>query len=294
MVSIIKKLLYLIFGEWNGLQNFVAPSVLIYMFERQSFFHWFVNLLTYQIFYLPVVLYITVLIFVGFMMLKAAVQWKNIVCKRTGKLHGKLGRDLLLPLFIKMHHWLFSILVLLMLVYVLRNGYAYFYKNHVSMYKIYFWIVRLSTAFFCFYIYMLLDVAVPLIKNGHSLRRAERFLRSYFFCRPAQALLLYGVQFILIFLTIYIFRYAVQIIDSFNESGLLFNSPMPVRTVFKDARTLGQMISNFAILPLAYIFSNLLYSPLMFILKLGFEHAKISPIHHQDYAAKKKNCQTTR
>lgn len=275
----IKKFLYLMFGEWNGVQNFLAPSLLIFMFDYQSFFQWLVNLLTYQIFYLPVALYAAVLMFLVLIMLKAVAQWKNTICKEDVKLKKKLGRDLLVPLFIRFHQWLFAILTLMMIVYVLRNGYAYFYKTHVSMYKIYFWIVRLSVVYITLYVYMLLDVAVPLVKKGHSLKSAERYLICYIFCKPVQALLRYFLQFILILFTIQIFRYFVIFVERYNDMGLLFMSELPVRIVFKDAQSTVQVLANVMILLGGFLLSNLLYSPLMYVLKLGFEHTKLTTRH---------------
>jgi len=275
-VSKIKKIWYLLFGEWNGVQNFVAPAVLIFMFEPQSFFQWLVNVLTYQSYYLPIALYIVSLIYIGFIMLKAYAQWHNTICKKSEKPEGKLGRDLLIPLIIRFHQWLFALLTLMMVVYVLRNGYSYFYQKHVSVYKIYFSIVTFAAIYVSIYIYMLLDVAVPLIKRGHSLQKAERCLHLFIIKRPEQALLKYAVQFILIFASIFIFRYVIQQIDNFNSLGLLFMSENPVRIMFKDAQTIGQLIFNILLLPIGFLLSNLLYSPLMYILKMGFERVKFT------------------
>lgn len=258
------------------MQNFVAPSVLIFSFELQSFFQWIVKLLTYQIYYLPLALYVLTLLFIGFILLKATVQWHNIPCRKTGIRKCKLGRDLLMPLFIKFHYWLFIILSIMMLVYVLRNGYAYFYHNHISLYSAYFWIVRASVVYFSIYVYMLLDIAVPLIKRGHSLQKAERCLVLYIYSRPLQALLKYALQFVLIFASIYVFRFVIEQFRSFALSGLFFTQENPLGINFPDAQSMRQLMINILVLPLGFLLSNLLYIPLMYLMKLSFESLNIT------------------
>jgi len=272
----IRKFLYLMFGEWNGFQNFLAPAVLIFMFDYQSFFQWLVNMLTSQIYYLPVAMYFIVLVFLGLIMLKAVAQWTSYANPADVKVRKKLGRDLLIPLFIRFHQWLFAVLTLMMIVYVLRNGFAYFYKTHVSMYKIYFWIVRLSFVYVAFYVYVLLDVVVPMIKKGHSFKSSERYLLCLIFCRPVKALLKYFLQFIIILATIQLFRFGIRIIENSNDLGLLFMSELPIRVIFREAHSIGQVLVNLLIVVSGFLLSNLLYSPLMYLLKLGFEHSKLS------------------
>jgi len=86
----IKKFLYLIFGEWNGLQNIILPAVIIFLFDYVSFSKWLIGTITYQRFYLPVFFYLIALQYVMFLTMKAAVQWQHLAGKHSESVKGKL------------------------------------------------------------------------------------------------------------------------------------------------------------------------------------------------------------
>ncbi len=58
------------FGAWNGIQVFVYPTLILYMLDSVSWFTGFSNLLTIKQYHLPLSLFLLILFYMGFLIVK--------------------------------------------------------------------------------------------------------------------------------------------------------------------------------------------------------------------------------
>jgi hypothetical protein len=289
LVRVIKRILYLLFGEWNGVQNFAAPAVFAFLFDKTSFIQWIAVLLSYQRYYLPIFLYSIFLLYMLMLIIKAIVQWDNCTCEQ--KIHRKvrMWRDFLVPLIIRFHKWLLAFITLLMFIYILKAIYIFFYRTSLPLMTIYINLARIAFISGIIYVYLLCDVTIPLLKKGHNFERSQVFFHKYLVREWKSVLIFYCGQLVLILLSIWIFLKVTDFLALTGGLGIVYGGKQAVVLKFLEVRNLGDLMGNTLLLPFAYVFSNVLYSPLMLALKWAFDHYKKRNRDTLVYAEKKKN-----
>lgn len=272
----IKKLLYCIFGEWNGIQNLILLNVLIFLFDKATFSEWIIGLVSHQRYYLPLFFYLLILIFMIFILTKAAVQWMehSKIKSRIGK--PRLVKDVLLPLTVNLHYGLFLILFSLVIVFVLKLGFEFVYGASLPFFSLFMFIIRLSMIFCILYTYSLLEVVIPLIRRGHSFERAQRCFYLRLVKNWTHSLPVIAIQIFLIVISILLFRNLIRYLDEFNSVGLFSPIGSPLLLRFSEGKSVVQIIINTGLLSVGFLISNLLYSPLMLLIKKAFTLLKIN------------------
>jgi hypothetical protein len=275
-VSRIKRLLHLVFGEWNGVQNFIAPSVIGFLYDRVSFFKWIGSILTYQRYYLPIFFYIITLCIIAFCLLKAFTQWNNDNTKATKLIDRKVGKDLLLPLTIEMHKWLVLFLTAMMIVFVVKNAFNFIYRTNVPVFTLYNALFRFSLIILIVFLYAFLDFIIPVIRRGHSFEKATRYFYLYLIKRWKHVLPIYLVQILWIFISVLLFQIIIDYI-LLGMNYLVTNViKKPLLINFSSVHNISQLVKNTIIIPVTFLISNVIYSPLVYILKKGFERFRIT------------------
>ena len=284
----IKKLLYLVFGEWNGLQNIIASSVFIFLFDHVSLGKWIFASLTHQREYLPVFFYLLAVQFIIFLSIKAAVQWKHYTAKKPAQNKAILGRDLLQPLIILIHKWLLGFLVTIIFVYVFKNIYVYLYKSGLPLITTYLIIIKLGLLISLIYIFALLQFSIPLIYKGRSFKKVQTYFHGYVNKHWKKVLPLYLVQILWIYASILLFKFCIDQIAILNGLDTMKIISRPLLIKFSEVNSLSQYVANTLILSLGFLLSNLLYCPFIFLTKKGFNyfHFLITPL--SDYATEKE------
>jgi hypothetical protein len=270
-VTVIKRILYLLFGEWNGVQNFAAPAVFAFLFDKVSFLQWLSALLTYQRQYLPLFLYLCFLMYMLLMIVKAMVQWENCNPAKTFRHQVKLGRDFLFPLIIRMHKWLLIFITIAIFIYVLKNVYVFMYKASLPLMTIYMSMARIGFIAGMLYVYLLCDVTIPYIKKGHNFERAMDFFHKYLIKKWKFTLLYYANQFMIVMLSILLFKVILDALTVSNWLGIFGRGVTPLQLNFAEVHSVRDLIGNVMIFPIAFLFSNALYSPLMILVRWIFD-----------------------
>jgi hypothetical protein len=251
-------------------QNFAAPAVFAFLFDKMSFLQWISTLLSYQRYYLPLFLYLAFLMYMMLLVVKAMVQWDNCSSARCFRHKVKLGRDFLLPLIIRMHKWLLTFITIMIFIYVLKNVYVFMYKTSLPLMTIYINLARVAFIAGILYIYLLCDVAIPYIKKGHNFERALSYFHRYLAKKWKFTLLYYANQFMVITLSILLFKVVIDALVRTNGFGMLSRGDEPLLLKFTEVHSIRDLIGNIMVLPIAFLFSNALYSPIMLFVRWGF------------------------
>lgn len=276
MNKIVNAIPYLIFGEWNGVQNFVAPTLLLFMFDQYNFINWITALLTYQRFYIPLFVYIIVIFSIVFLCLKVLVQWKRETESNRPKANVRVFNDVIFPYIIKLHKWLFVFFTVFVLIYVIKGGYGFIYRESFPLFTVYFWTLRIGTAALTLYTFALLEVAIPIIRKGRSLNQAQSYFHLLIIKRWKRVLPILIVQLLWIYVSVLLFTLAINQLQNINDLGYFTTNGKPLEIVVKNVNNVGQFVNNVIILLGAFMISNLLYSPLMLLVNKGFHHFKLN------------------
>jgi hypothetical protein len=239
----------------------------VFLFDRLSFLKWASGLLTYQRYFLPMFLYLILLMFTALLVIKLKVQWDN--CPET-ECKGKdvrLGRDFLLPMTIRIHKWLLTFLTVMMFIYVLKTLYVFMFRTALPLMTIYIHLVRYTAIVAIIYIYLLCDCVIPMVKKGRSLERAIACFNVFLVKKWKFTIIYYANQIILIMLSIFIFRVLINWLANSETYNLLLAGEPSMLFRFVQVETIPQFLRNVMIFPLAFILSNLLFSPIVLTMR---------------------------
>lgn len=275
MNKLVKSILHLIFGEWNGVQNFVAPSVLLFLFNQYSIINWITGMLTFQRFFLPLFVYVIVLFSVIFLCIKVMVQWNNDNAVKI-KPGVNAYKDLLLPFIFKIHVWLVVFMTAILLIFILKSGFTFIYRRSFPLFIVYYWFTRISGIGITIYIFNLLEIAIPVIKRGRSFKWAQHYFHKVIIKHWKTAIPVLIVQLLWIFVSVLLFSFAIDQIQHFNQMGLIRSDGKPIEVFFLEVHTVNQFLSNTAWLLIAFLISNLMYSPLIYLINLGLKRFHLS------------------
>jgi len=272
MNKIIKNILYLIFGEWNGVQNFVAPTVMLSMFDQHSFLNWITGVLTFQRFFLPLFVYIVVLFSVIFLCLKVLVQWNQF----KADCRVSVIRDLILPFIIKLHKWLLAFLAVIMLVFIVKSGFTFTYRQSFPLFTVYYWILRVGAVALTLYIFTFMEFAIPIVKRNRSLSWAQIYFHKFILKHWKSVVPVLIVRLLWIYVSVLLFTLAIDQFQDLNDLGFFTTTGKPLELFCKNVHNIKQFLYNTVLLLGVFLFSNLLYSPIMFLVNKGLHHFKLT------------------
>lgn len=258
------------------MQNFVAPSVIGFLYDRVSFFKWVGSILTYQRYYLPLFFYIITLAIILFCIIKASVQWNNDKTYVTKLPERRLHKDLIQPLIINLHLWILMFLILMMLVFILKSTFNFVYRTNLPVFTLYSLLFRFTLISAMVFIYAFLSFIIPVIRKGHCYEKASNYYLQYLAKRWKHIVPIYLVQALWIYISILVFQILIDYLLTGVNLLTKNVTKQPLIIVFANDQNVWYQIKNTLIIPLTFLLSNVLYSPFVFILKKGFERFRIT------------------
>jgi hypothetical protein len=301
-MKLFKRIIAGIFADWNGLQNLLAPSALIFLFDEYSFINWITGIFSYHRYYIPLLLYCTFAMTMVFWMMKALFAWDRVksdaerekvpsevtviqdelVPSGVTVIQDKLrpertfGRDFLAPYLIHIHLLLLYFFTLFMLLYIVKGVYNAIWQGSFPFVPIAFWLLRIGFVAGFVYNYVLIDLYIPLVAKGHSWKRTQRYQTLRFRSR-ARAFLMVGiVQLVWIYVSVLVFKLIVNLLDSLIVIIGLGSPVTGVVISFLKVEGVWHFSINVMMLLTAFLVLNLLYYPLIILLNRGFEYFKIN------------------
>lgn len=238
-------------------------SVLLLLFDKASLGEWIVDVASFQRHYLPLFIFLITGLYMGFLMLKAAVQWTHVQPAEKSK--TRLGRDLLLPFTINLHRGLFIFLTSLMIVFVLKSLLVFAYGAPLPFFTYSVIIIKIGMLVGILYTYFFLHIAVPVIRRGHSFDTAENYFNLLIALRWKKLLPKFLVQLLLIFITLLAYKWLIDLLTYVQELGLLNYHGKPLLISFPAVESTRAMVLNTLLLAAGFLVSNLLYSPFLLL-----------------------------
>lgn len=266
-----------IFADWNGVQNIIAPSVMVFLFDEYTLINWFTGVFSYHRYYIPVMVYLLFLSAIVFFGTKALFAWEAVAdAKQLTNENQRFFKAYFIPYMLHMHKWLLIYLTSFMLVYVIKEFVGIVYAGSFPFVAIIFFILRYGFAAAFFYNYILIDLTIPIVKRGHSFHTALRYMRALITVRTKGFLLAVAIQLVWVYASILALKLLINLLDdtliilglSNASKGLLFS--------FFAVSNLYHFIINVMILLTAFLVLNLIYYPLIVLLRLGLKRVKLT------------------
>jgi len=195
-----RRIVWYIFRDWNGLQNLVMPSLLLYFFDEHSYARWIVNVLSLKSYFIPLLLYLVFGFGMVFILLKASVMWwfceggdpdKTVDVNRL--------KSWLAGFTVYAHILLGLYLSIFVLLYVAKHLLMWVQVEGFHLYKVYYGLLHFGLIGLFIYCYYLFVFALPVAKRGHGFRRTLRYFHLHIILRKRSQLPVIIVQLIWIY-----------------------------------------------------------------------------------------------
>ncbi|MEN6444835.1 MAG: hypothetical protein ABFC98_02175 [Candidatus Cloacimonas sp.] len=242
-----------LFGDYNGIQVFIAPITLLYWIDSKSLVSSATSLLSFRIHYLPLLSFLIIFAFVLYMLIKL-------------KLLYSCSSDEYLELLIQLNVSVMALVLIGLIIYALSNFIAYFYGIKGTIKSGLYLLLKIYTCILILYHYMSNVVLTPFYQKQYSYKYA---LKSFLIWARKNRLTLLSYAIVVILMVFFavriyeiVLQYAlipfINIIG--NQIGFSFQFQLYPFMALQD------IFSNFLVLVGAFLVSNLCFYPIIQLL----------------------------
>ncbi len=277
MLRVLKRIIAGIFADWNGVQNLLAPTLLIFLFDEYSFINWVTGIFSYHRYYIPVMLYLLFLSALIFFGLKALFAWEAETQKQGNSTSGKKFLSAyFVPYIMHIHKLLLLYLTVFMLIYVVKSIMHLILPGVFPYIPVVMFVLRYGFVVALMYNYALIDLSIPLVYKGHSFSRTLSYLKKLIGVKWKNFAIYGVVQSIWIYVSILLFKLVINLLDDILIILGLSNSTKGLVIHFFAVSNLYHFILNVLMLLTAFLVLNMLYYPMIILLKAGFSRVKFN------------------
>jgi len=252
MKSIRRQVLLPLFGEYTGIQVFLAPITLFYLIETDSLLSAATSLLSFRIHYFPLLAFSIILSFVLFIMIKMRL------------IHQESKTDYL-DSIIDLNISVIALVLIALIIYAVSNFLSYFYGINGTIKTAMHLLFKLYTSLIIMSSFMYGVMLAPYHKRNYGRKRAFQAIKAW--NRKNKLLLLrYGLVWVLIaiaatrfyqLLIQLVYDPAISIINDFWH--------IDIRLQLYSFKHVDDIFVNLFVCLLAFVISNLLFYPIIYV-----------------------------
>ncbi len=256
---IFESVVGVLFGEWNGIQIFLIPMTIFYLLDGLSVAHWISGLLTHRIHYLPLTIFLFLLLYVIFVILKRI----SFDFELNASIRGKRT---ILNFVIELHKQLIILVFMLVMVFMLSAFLKYFYNIHIHIRYIFLYITQVFCVMMIVYHYIMNMWLKYYLKAGYSRKRAWACL-LIFMRKDLGIFIRYSISLVLIMiLSVYLYRALILLIIAPGLDLITGTTGLKLQFHVSQYIAGSVVLGNVWVLFVAFLTSNLLFSPIVKIL----------------------------
>ncbi len=240
------------FGKFLGIQVFAAPITLFYLIKSESILRAGTSLLSFKIHYLPLLVFLIMLAFMLFMLIKL-------------KLIQRGSADDYLDSVIQLNLSMLVLVIIALIIYAVSGFLAYFYGIRGTLKHSIYLLFKLYTSLLILYYYLLNHLLNVDYISRRSRRRAMQYIRAwsmkhkFLFLRYILFLALVIMAITRLYILLVHFVLVPVLTGIKNYAGI------DLRFSLAQFFTLKDVFMNVAVLVGAFLISNLLIYPLILI-----------------------------
>lgn len=252
--KVIKSILNALFGDYNGIQVFVAPITLLYWIDSGSLLSSATSLISFRMHYLPLLAFLIIFVFSVFMLIKI-------------KLLYNCNNSEYLDMVIQFNVSVMALVLIGLIIYAISSFLAYFYGIKGTVKSGLLLLFKLYTVFLILYHYLFNVVLTPYYQKQYGHPRAlKAFLswaRNNKFLLFRYILLILLVVFFAVRFYQLILRFALMPLIGFIDkyTGISIKFKLYPFVMIED------IFVNVLVLTGAFMVSNLFFFPLIWVLK---------------------------
>ena len=252
----VKTVVNAVFGEWNGIQAFLYPTTLLYLVNSFSFLYWMSSIFTKDQHYLPLTLFMFVLLFVSFMIIK-------FYSFRGETVDSKDNRNDMTRFLIEFHRGLLLIIIVSAFLYLLYEFMSYFYGIQLPIKKIYAHFLQYISITLIVFYYIQSVWTRPYRKQGMSYPRAIRHVMVFARHNITSTLMFTAMLILMIVSSAKLFHLLIVTVISpvIDLIGGLMG--FPIRPELMPVFGIGVLFYNIFLIVSIFIVSNLIYAPIV-------------------------------
>ncbi|OQB04536.1 MAG: hypothetical protein BWY19_01193 [bacterium ADurb.Bin212] len=248
--NIFKGILNVLFGDYNGIQVFIAPITILYWIDSGSLLSSATSLLSFRMHYLPLLAFLIILLFSFFMLIKI-------------KLLYNCTNNEYLDLTIQFNVSVMALVLIGLVIYAVSTFLAYFYGIKGTVKSGLVLLFKLYTVLLILYHYLWNVVLTPFYQRQYGYPRAIKAFFSW--ARKNKLMLLRYILLtvLLVYFSIRIYQLILRfvlvpcIMSIGNSTGIFL--------LFKlyPFVSLGDIFINVSVLAGAFLISNLFFYPII-------------------------------
>lgn len=252
--KILIRIFSLLFGDFNGVQVFLYPMSLFYWIETESFLVASSGLMTSQKFYIPLVVFLLILILMG------TLAMKNLSALVSDKYpHPEAEKTSFIQTVIGMHKLLLLILGGFALIFLATALLNQFYGLSLPLQTINLSLARLLSAILILYYALRNSWTQPYREQGMDLRKALAEVRRDY-GQKQTSYLLHGALYVMLAVVFSAIYHLVFVRGTYLVLTVLGVDPNLYLAVPSGLVTL---LYDIFVLFVAMLISNLLFAPLV-------------------------------
>lgn len=280
MRDVVKIVIKVLFGSWNGIQIFFYPMLILFWFDSTSLVKWFSGLLNTQVHQLPLTLFLLAFLFICFLLIK----FYSFLQIRAGV--QAMNKDLV-RYILDLHKGLLLILLVAIMIYVLSSFLDYFYGIKIPIRRIYASLFQyLSLTLIIFY-YIQSVWTKPFIQRGYGIDRSINMVIAFGRKSPISILRYSGLIVLVIVATVKIYQLLVFNVISMFVDYLDSVVVDGVQLRLVSASSSWGVLYNVVLILTAFLISNILFAPLTVAGEYLLQ--KVHPIKMRESNAQKKS-----
>jgi len=252
--NLIREILNVLFGDYNGIQVFIAPVTLIYWIDSNSLISSATSLISFRIHYLPLLAYLTILAFVIFMLIKM-------------KLLYHCSSSEFIDLTIQLNVSVMALILIALIIYALSNFLAYFYGIKGTVQSGLYLLFKLYTAILILYHYLFNVVLAPFYRKRYSHLYA---LKNFFIWARNNKFLLFRYVLVIVmvvFFAVRIYQIVLQFLIMPAINGIGNFTGLNFRFKLYPFVRISDVFTNFLSILGAFMISNLFFFPIIWVMK---------------------------
>jgi len=243
-----------LFGKYLGIQVFIAPITMFYLIESDSIMMAGTSLLGFRIHFFPLFIFLVMLSFMAFMLIKL-------------KLLHRGTRDDYLEAVIELNISMLALVIIALIVYAVAGFLAYFYGIKETLKHSMYMLFKIYTAVLILHHYLLSVWLAPFYPKHYGRKRAKKLFKAW--ARKHKMMLVrYSVLLILIvFASTRIYLILIHYVFVPVFTGIATYTGFDLRLSLFRFFALKDIFLNVAVCLIAFMGSNLLFSPVVWIIE---------------------------
>ena len=253
MNKVARILAQVLFGEYNGIQVFLAPVTLFYWIDGSSILSAGTSLLNFRVHFFPLLVFMIIFAYTAFMMTKL-------------KLFHTGSQSDYIDTLIDMNISVLALVLIALIVFAIASFLAYFYGIRETVRPAMYLLFKLYTSILIFYYFFVHQWLKRFYQRGYGRDSATKALKAWI--RKNQlgfirySVLLIAIVLAAIRLYQIMISYIIDPILSGFTSIFGFNPHLHLVPFIHNQ----DVFINVAVCCVAFVMSNLLFFPIIFIM----------------------------